>query len=153
MAYPTADWEIPVMPDWTLTWFSDLSIQVMRAHKDIWTAIGDITNKITSVNTWIRGVQNQGNTNTARIRESEAKTRALENWASQQDGYYDRLEERIRQLEAHIQYLQYRDVTGQIRWINAVLYKNGMNTDGQMTQAAQDYDYVADWDKWVEDQV
>ena len=92
------------MPDWKLTWFSDLSIQVMRAYKDVWTAVKDITGKITMVNNWVQGIQTQGNTNTARIRELEAKTRALENWASQQDGYYDRLEERIQRLEAHIQY-------------------------------------------------
>ena len=72
MAYPTADWAIPVMPDWTLTWFSDLSIQVMRAYKDVWTAIKDITGKITTVNHWVQGIQTQGNTNTARIRDLEA---------------------------------------------------------------------------------
>ena len=130
MAHRMADWEVPTMPDWALTWFSDLSTKMVQGYNHIWNAITDVMGRIVMVNHWVQGVQTQGNTNTVRIHELEAKTRTLENWASQQDGYYDRLEECIRQLKAHIQYLQYRDVMGQIRWINAVLYENGMNTDG-----------------------
>ena len=70
------------MPDWMLTWFNDLSTKVVQGYKDIWNAITDVMGRITTINHWVQGIRTQGNTNTVRIHESEAKTWALENWAS-----------------------------------------------------------------------
>ena len=59
----------------------------------------------------------------------------------------------IQKLEAHIQYLQYRDITGCIRWLEDVLLYNGMNTDGEWTRMHENYNHLADWDAGVKDQV
>ena len=59
----------------------------------------------------------------------------------------------IQKLEAHIQYLQYKDITGHIRWLENVLFDNGTNMDGEWIRMYEKYDYVADWDAWVKDQV
>ena len=59
----------------------------------------------------------------------------------------------IQKLEARIQYFQYKDITGCIRWLENVLFDNDMNMDGKWTRMYKKYDYMADWDAWVKDLV
>ena len=72
MAHPMADWEVPAMLDWTLTWFNNLSIKMVQGYKDIWNMITDATARIMMINNWVQGIQTLGNTNTARICDLEA---------------------------------------------------------------------------------
>ena len=112
------------------------------------------------VNHWVEGIQTQGNTNTVRIRDLEARVRQSEQKVTAMEQYcavvlhlFKDEQKSIQKLEAHIQYLQYRDITGCIRWLENVLFDNSMNTDGEWTRMYKKYNYVANWDKWVEDQV
>lgn len=50
MTYEMVDWEVPTIPDWTMTWFNYLSTRWVQGYKDIWMAIQGISTRITTMN-------------------------------------------------------------------------------------------------------
>ena len=62
-------------------------------------------------------------------------------------------EQRAARLEAHVRYLQYKDIIGRIRWLEGVVYDAGLDTEGNWARYYEDYDHEADWDAWIDNEV
>ena len=106
MAQQNDDWGMPEILD-PISWLREASAKMVQGYRDIWNAITDVTGRIATVNNWVQGIQTQGNTNTARIRDlervkqSEQKVTAMEQYCAVVSHLFKDEQKSIQKLEVN----------------------------------------------------
>ena len=129
---------MPEIPD-PISWLKEACTKAVQEVRNVWDSIGMLVSRTN----YLEGGIASTNSN---ILSARNKITDLESRMHQ-------VEQRAARLEAHVWYLQYKDIIGRIRWLEGVVFDAGLDTEGNWARYYEDYDHEANWDAWIDNEV